>query len=345
MFYAFTSITANYIPKARVLAWSLKRLHPEIHFCLLLAEPLPPDLDHVPGTFDEIETVDCLGITNLEAWLFKHNVVEVCTAVKGLYLERLLQRNDCEGVLYLDPDLLMVSSLKNAVLDQFDSHSILLTPHLLEPEVTRQAIVDNELSALKHGIYNLGFLGVKSSPQGRSFASWWSSRLQEFCYIDFDSGLFTDQRWVDLAPAYFTEVGILRDVGCNVASWNLTHRHIEGSLQDGLLVNGQPLVFYHFSGFDSGANMAMLLRYGREMPALFQLRDWYIRKCAEFGSVEFGKRQWSYNEFDNGEVIKQEARRLYRSDLTLQQRFPQPFSTNGDSYFKWLKEREELKTA
>ena len=40
--------------------------------------------------------------------------------------------------------------------------------------------------------------------QGRRFIDWWADRLRQFCYDEVPNGLFTDQRWVDLAP------GVLR---------------------------------------------------------------------------------------------------------------------------------------
>ena len=59
--------------------------------------------------------------------------------------------------------------------------------------------------------------------------------------------MFTDQRWVDFAPSFFDHF-ILKDPTYNVAYWNLHERDLEWT--DGrYLVNGQPLTFFHFSGF------------------------------------------------------------------------------------------------
>ena len=82
----------------------------------------------------------------------------------------------------------------DALERKLDSSSILLTPHLAEPETQPEAILDNEMCCLRHGVYNLGFLAVKSTGQGRRFIDWWADRLRQFCYDDVPSGLFTDQR-------------------------------------------------------------------------------------------------------------------------------------------------------
>ena len=76
--------------------------------------------------------------------------------------------------------------------------------------------------------YNLGFLAVRMTGQGREFIDWWAERLRLFCYDEVPNGLFTDQRWVDLAPAFFDDIAIIRDPEYNVATWNLTHRRATG---------------------------------------------------------------------------------------------------------------------
>jgi glycosyltransferase involved in cell wall biosynthesis len=337
--YAFTSVAVNYIPKARVLARSLKRLHPEIKFCLLLAEPIPAGMTIDCGDFDSVETLEQLGIENLKIWLFQHSLVEVCTAIKGFYLCQLLERNDCESVLYFDPDMVIVSAL-TPILSQLPESSVLLTPHLLSPEQDQNAIRDNELSALKHGLYNLGFLGVNNTQEGRKFAHWWRDRLEDFCFDDIPSGIFTDQRWVDLAPIFFKGVRVIDHPGCNVATWNLSHRLVHGNFETGFFANEHPLVFYHFSGFDSGNQLSMLQRYGKQMPALYALRDWYIGECDRFDQPIFAKNKWSYDHYDNGESITKDHRQVYRTRNDLQKRFTDPFCASEEqfSYLQWYEQ-------
>jgi hypothetical protein len=197
--------------------------------------------------------------------------------------------------------------------------------------------MDNEICALQHGVYNLGFLGVKNSPQGLRFVDWWSKRLADFCYDNIPGGLFTDQRWADFIPAFFSETGIVREPNYNVATWNLTKRVATGSLKEGIKVNGLPLCFYHFSGFDSGAQELMLRKYGEASPVLMELRNWYIEECRKLGQDEHGQTPCIYEFFDNGEAIRQEQRLLYRSRGDLQSAFRDPFAA-GDrskSYYHW----------
>ena len=61
--------------------------------------------------------------------------------------------------------------------------------------------------------------------------------------------MFTDQRWVDFVPSFFDH-HILKDPGYNVAYWNLHGREVFSD-GDRYLVDGVPLRFFHFSGFDA----------------------------------------------------------------------------------------------
>jgi glycosyltransferase involved in cell wall biosynthesis len=337
--YAFTSICLNYVPKARVLAQSLKLTNPEVYFCLLVNEPIPDGILDSFIEFDEVIEIQELSIPNLKSWIFSHSVVELCTAVKGFFALELLQREDCKSVFYFDPDMVVFSSI-DPLLNELESASILLTPHQTEPEVTQEAIIDNEICSLKHGVYNLGFLGLKPSKEGIRFAQWWRDRLEYFCKADIPGGLFTDQRWVDLAPAFFEDLKIIRHPGCNVATWNLTNRHIEGDFDQGFTVNGEKLIFYHFSGFDSGAQEIMLNRYGKGMQSAFLLRQWYLQRTQDLDDGMFSNRPWIYDYFENGTRIPLEARQLYRERSDLQMKFPDPFDSSSSpdaNFLTWYK--------
>jgi hypothetical protein len=334
--HIFTSIAANYLPKAAVLAHSVKRVHPEAIFHVVLSDEMPKCSKATTAAFDSIINIRDLPIKQLPRWVFQHRLVELCTAVKGTAIEYLADRFGADKVLYFDPDILVCNRL-DALCGALDRHNVLLTPHQTEPETDLQAILDNEHCCLRHGVYNLGFLAVRMSGHDRRFISWWADRLRRFCYDDVPNGLFTDQRWVDLAPALFEDIGIIREPEYNVATWNLTHRRATGRAPYDIRINGRPLVFYHFSGFDSGAQKVMLERYGQHSPVLFELRDWYIDRCEEMGQSVLSKIPCIYSTFGNGERITDAHRLLYRRRQDLMNAFPDPFDCRnpGQSYFHW----------
>jgi hypothetical protein len=123
----------------------------------------------------------------------------------------------------------------------------------------------------------------------------------------------------------------------------LSNRRATGRAPDKLLINGQALVFYHFSGFDSGAQETMLGLYGKDSPELTVLRNWYIAECECEGQSELGRLPCVYSRYDNGEPIAKAQRLLYRDRLDVQRAFPNPFSTEdvNRSYFHWYKANVE----
>ncbi len=333
--HLFTSITANYLPKARVLADSARRQGLDIQFHVLLCDDYPADAERSAEPFDSIIDVQELPVPGLESWLFGHTVVEMCTAVKAMGFLEIARRFAADKIFYFDPDIAILSGL-DGLIERLDRHSILLTPHQTLPEQALDAVIDNEIGSLKYGVFNLGFLGVRTSEEGLRFLNWWADRLRHFCHDDIAGGLFTDQRWIDLAPAFFPDIGILREPSYNVATWNLTHRRATGSLAEGIAINGEPLAFYHFSGFDGGAQEIMLKKYAAKDSVLFDLRRWYIEECERMGQAQLGNRPSRYHHFDNGQIITRAHRILYRTRLDLQRAFPQPFQTTGKSYYQWF---------
>jgi hypothetical protein len=179
--HIFTSVTANYLPKAAALAHSVKRVHPDAVFHVVLCDKQPVCSSATMDAFDTIINITQLSIPNLHSWIFKHRLVELCTAVKGTAFQYIADRMGAERIYYFDPDIVVLSRL-DGLERKLDRNSILLTPHMIEPESDVQAILDNEICCLRHGVYNLGFLAVRTAGQGRRFIDWWADRLLQFCY-------------------------------------------------------------------------------------------------------------------------------------------------------------------
>lgn len=336
----FTSCTNNYIPKARVLASSLKKFHPDWEFCLLLGETPPQGFDIQQEPFDRILFFEDIHIPEYHAWLFRHRVVEICTAAKGPALNYFVSIERQKKVIYLDPDIMVLNSL-SPLEKLLDEHDILLTPHQLAPQQSHQAILDNEICSLKHGIYNLGFVAVAGRDQGYTFSQWWSNRLYSFCYDDIPNGLFTDQRWCDLAPAFFPHLHIIRDPGYNAATWNLTDREITQDEGGRFMANKLPLRFYHFTGYDSGAGQRMAEIYGKKMPAVAELWKIYASQLESFDHATLKREKWRGMFFDDGTPISDDMRFCYRNSRELQETFPNPFKTifAENSYLTWYQKK------
>lgn len=338
MIYAFTSAAANYVPKLRLLCESIRQYHPGFRIVLALADRKPGWLQSIDSEpFDEILEVENLPIEAVKGWIFKHALVELATGIKPFVIQALLERDDCDAVIYFDPDIVLFSSLDDLVKELF-SANIVLTPHQTSPETDYEAIIDNEICSLKHGIFNLGFIGVRKTLESSRFVKWWSHRLYDFCRADIPAGLFTDQKWIDFAPVFFDGVKILKSPRFNVAPWNLTTRNVTGSITKGLYVEDERLGFYHFTGFDSGAHAIMAKKNGRENRTVREMIDWYVKKTARLGKQSEAKTEWTYKRYQNGDEIELIHRHIYRDRKDLQNAFPDPFLApeSTHSYLRWL---------
>ena len=329
--HCFTSATLAYLDRARVLGQTLRRHQPDWHLTLLLSDEEPPgftlDLAHQP--FDRLVRITELGIPDLRAWMFEHDVVELCTAVKGPMLLRMLDEG-ARKVVYLDPDMALLADMGQvgALLSRCN---LVLTPHQLLPDTTPTAIRDNEIASLQHGIFNLGFLAVAGTDEGRRFAAWWRDRLLAHCFDDVPNGLFTDQRWCDHAPALFRGVHILRDPGVNVASWNLSQRPVSIDMNGGLLAAGQALRLFHFTKVNS-IGEAMLDRYAGGRIEVFELMRWYRDRLAANRAEGLPEGWWAFGRYDDGTPIPRQHRRRYRDTPKLRAQFPDPFAAPGDAF-------------
>jgi hypothetical protein len=336
--HIFTSISLNYLPKARILASTVKKFHPDWIFHLLISDRAmdqnDPTAEIIPSRsqFDRIIWIDALDVDNLPGWIFKHSVMEICTAVKGPFLQQLI-REGAERIIYLDPDIAVFNTL-DPLIDLLEDHAILLVPHLLDYSDYEQAILDNEImGVMRHGIFNLGFFAINASKtDGKRFAQWWGNRVLNYCYADYERGLFTDQKWCDLVPAYFADCHIVRDPGYDVASWNIDKRQVSMAEDGQIRIDGKyPLRFYHFTGYDSGAGDAMTARYSEGNHLISEIWSWYGRQLQENGQGMCGGRTYHYNYYDNGVEVTSDARRIYRERKDLQAAFPNPYKTEGDS--------------
>lgn len=339
--HVFTSAAVNYLPKVRLLCRSIRRHHPEAVIHLALADLRPDWLVTEGEPFDHLLDLADLGIPDWRRWAFGHDIVELATAIKPFALAKLLAVPGCRTVLYFDPDIVLFSRVDD-ILAILARSNLALTPHQTQPEATLEAILDNEVASLKHGIFNLGFIGVKNSEESLRFAQWWGERTYALCRVDVPNGLFTDQKWVNFAPVFFDGVAIVKSPRHNVATWNLTTRAMTGDFAGGFFIDDEPLGFYHFTGFDSGAHRIMAIKNATRNASVRELIAWYEREIEVAGNDPVSRTSWAFGRYCDGTRIEAWQRRLYRDRTDLHDAFPDPFdatagNANSDSasYLRW----------
>jgi hypothetical protein len=209
---------------------------------------LSPSINYSENIAHEVNPIEEIGIEDFDGLWKKYDIIELNTCVKPCFFRYLFHKYDAEFILYIDPDIQVFnkfSDLENLFLNK----SILLTPHILTPlEFDNET--PNECNFLNHGIYNLGFLGLKNDDNALQLLKWWEVRTLNFGYNRLKDGLFVDQLWMNFVPLYFNNVHIIRHLGYNMAPWNLHERFL--SIENGTLMvnNIEELLFFHFSSYD-----------------------------------------------------------------------------------------------
>ncbi len=142
-------------------------------------------------------------------------------------------------VTYLDADLFFYTS-PEPIFQEFSGHSVLIHEHRFSP-------LQKHLEV--NGIYNVGLLCFRHDAHGREVLEWWRDRCNEWCYNRIEDGKFGDQLYLNDWPERFRGIRVLEHLGAGVAPWN--HDQYAYSLSPGgnPLVNGLPLIFYHFHSF------------------------------------------------------------------------------------------------
>lgn len=349
-----TIVARNYLAQARVLARSFADHHLGERLQVLVIDDVAGDCCHRDEPFDVLGPADLvLGLRDMHEMALYYDVMELATALKPSLLLTLLERFGGRPVVYLDPDVMVFSPLDD-LTDLVERHPIVLTPHTTKP-MARDTMKPSEFDILASGSWNLGFAAV--GRDATAFLEWWALRLKLDAAVDHANMRFTDQRWVDLAPGYF-DVHPLRDPGYNVAYWNLDQRALSWT-RDRFEVDGRPLVFFHFSGFDprrphilskhQGDRPRVRLSEHRGVARICRL---YAERLAAEGWEQTRSNPYAWLELPDGTPVSSAMRAAVRHALQDRdaggdcERPPDPF--DGDqlgAFFTWLATPEPYQEA
>lgn len=342
-----TILARNYLPSALALADSLRRHGTGTPLIVFLTDARPdtelPEIDGVrwmrPAALEMPER------TLLELAMF-YDLVEFATAVKPLVLQTLLREFD--EVAYLDPDTYLVSEMAELGPALGGSEPIVLTPHYLTPPPADSHFSEGHL--LHVGVYNLGFCAVNR--RAGVLLDWWWSHLRSECLHDPLSGLFVDQKWMDVGSVLFG-AHVLRNYGYNVGAGNIHERPVARDA-DGyyyIASTGDRLRLFHFHAFDPSRPDSL---YNR-----LRTRDGSVRVdsealqtlCREYAAAVIDKREligpqpsYIYATDTGGRPISRHMRHAYRvAALADPGNLPSPFiAEEAADYDRWRRSAMRL---
>lgn len=158
-----------------------------------------------------------------------------CTPNLPLYILNHFSEVDC--ITYLDADLYFFSDIE-PIFNEMKNKSILMIGHRFP-----QSLKNLE----SRGIYNVGLLSFRHDKNGLACLQWWRDRCLEWCFDRVEAGKYADQKYLDYWPDRFAGVVVLKHKGAGLAPWNIDN--YDYSIEnDKLLIDGQPLIMYHFQG-------------------------------------------------------------------------------------------------
>jgi len=243
---AFTICTFSHLAQAKTMADSLVRHNPEYQVVI--------------GLFDKINHRDISSVANyhlveinkeqipdFESLFDRYTPFELSCLAKPYLASWLLKKYPAvEKLLYFDSDILFFDSL-NAIEDDLENHSMVITPHVTTPIATEG--LPRLRSFLNAGLYNGGFFALRRCEESLNFLNWWQDRVWHEGYHDFAEGMFVDQLWLNYVPLFYPTALISKNLGYNVAYWNMHERKITHKNGRFWVNDTFPLLFFHFSGY------------------------------------------------------------------------------------------------
>jgi len=238
-----TYFDAAFLAPGLALADSLVRHDPDAVFWVLALDAMTEKVLHAlnrPGVrvvpLTELEGADpalAAARTN-RTWTEYVFTLSPCLPRHLLRTQREIER-----LTYLDADLFFFAG-PGPIFEALGAGSVLFTAHRF-PDFLRAHYE-------QHGIYNVGVLAWRRDANGLACLDWWRERCLEWCHDRLEAGRYADQKYLEEWPRRFAGVVECRHPGVNLAPWNWMNHRCEVA-GDGVRVDGQPLVLYHFARF------------------------------------------------------------------------------------------------
>ncbi|WP_122402309.1 glycosyl transferase [Bradyrhizobium vignae] len=241
-----TCFDRNYLSRGLALYHSLRRHAPgsrlwvlcldQVAYQLLRDQALP---DLIPVQLSDFETAD----PDVAATRAIRSLVEYYFTLCPAWLLYVAQEEaGAEWVTYLDSDLFFFGS-PELIYEELGGAAFAIIPHRYPPALERLK---------RFGIYNVGWVGARTDPDGLAPLRWWRAKCIEWCCDYVDGERFADQGYLQELARRFSRVKAIENPGANLAPWNLTNYQIGFRAPEILINDAQPLIFFHFQGVKRG---------------------------------------------------------------------------------------------
>ena len=189
--------------------------------------------------------VSCIALADVEntellAVKIDRNVAEYCWTLSACLPAWVMDKYpDVDMVTYVDADLMFFSSVA-PLFDEIGSSSIAIIEHRFTPRL--QYLEAN-------GRFCVEWVTFRRDREGLACLRRWRDQCMEWCYARLENGRMADQKYLDEWPERYSSVHVLQHPGAGLAPWNYPNYIIGRDNDGGIVVNGTPLIFYHFHQF------------------------------------------------------------------------------------------------
>lgn len=239
---AYVTITdVNYLVRAWALYRSFAPDPSRIFYFYCIDRKAVEILSALDPTRAVIVPYEDFATPELDAVRAQRATNEFCWTCKpAILLHALAQDPGLSWVVYMDSDMMVFSDPQKALVEAGNVGAV-ITPHRWSgPRFARF-----EKTA---GAFNAGCIAFSNTPKGRDILGWWSARCIESCPAVPEDEIYADQKYLDRMPGLFGDAAhISTHPGFNAAPWNIDGCRLAKS-GGTPLVDGQPLILFHFQG-------------------------------------------------------------------------------------------------
>lgn len=241
-----TLFDSNYLLKGVAMLRTLKLHCPEARTYVLCMDEATREILERLSLLD----VSCISLAEVEddellAVKPGRNKAEYCWTLSPCLPWYVLHHNpEVDVITYLDADLFFYSSVQ-PLIEEIGEASIAVIEHRYAPQLKHLEI---------NGRFCVEWVSFRRDNEGMACLARWREQCIEWCFYRFEENRMGDQKYLDEWPEAYNSLHILMHPGAGVAPWNYSQYRFEKCPDGRILVEGQPLVFYHFHQFQLLSN-------------------------------------------------------------------------------------------
>ncbi|MEA3028092.1 MAG: hypothetical protein QOF91_3377 [Alphaproteobacteria bacterium] len=149
----------------------------------------------------------------------------------------LFSQTAADRITYLDGDLYFFTS-PEPLLHSLGDASVAITPHRFSIDYRTHAM---------YGLFNVAWITYRRCTEGLDCLNTYKAECTAWCYDRLEDDRFGDQKYLDAWPERYKSLKIIDHKGANLGIWNIRN-YILRLKNNVVMVDDDPLVFYHFAG-------------------------------------------------------------------------------------------------